>query len=338
MSEPVAPVRCLVTGATGYIGSRLVAALAHDGVAVTATARSTDKLDGFDFPEQVGRAELDVSDEQSCRQAFAAAAEQLGGTVTAAYFLVHSIGEGDFAEQDLESARVFAAAAKDAGVARIVYLGGFVPHDEELSEHLESRADVGDALGEAGGVDLVWLRAAIVLGAGSTSYELVRHVAERVPVIPLPSWMKHPVAPIAVDDVLHYLRRAGDPDVVPAGNYEISNGESPTYDRLLRTYATSHGLRRLWLPFPPVPPRFVARIASWLTPLPHELTADLVLSLPNSMASHDDRIRALVPDPPDGLTSVAEALRRSTRPERLRGVFATADPLTLADTDPDWAR
>ena len=177
-----------------------------------------------------------------------------GGAVTVAYFLVHSIGEGDFAAQDLDSARTFAAAARDAGVERIVYLGGFVPDDDELSEHLESRADVGDALGEAG-VELVWLRAAIILGAGSTSFELIRHLVDRVPVIPIPSWMNHPISPIAVPDVLHYLKAAGEPDTVPAGGYDISNGQQPTYAELIKTYAASRQLRRLWLPFPPVPPR-----------------------------------------------------------------------------------
>src|SRR4051812_47761503 len=121
------PPRCLVTGATGYIGSRLVASLARDGIAVTASARDTGKLDGFDFPATVGRVALDVADEQSCHRAFSDAAARLGGPVTVAYFLVHSIGEGDFAEQDLDSARQFAAAAAAAGVGRMVYLGGFVP-------------------------------------------------------------------------------------------------------------------------------------------------------------------------------------------------------------------
>lgn len=134
---------------------------------------------------------------------------------------------------------------------RIVYLGGFVP-DEELSEHLESRADVGAAPQEAG-AELVWLRAVIILGDGSTSYELIRHIAERVPVIPIPTWMNHPVSPIAVSDVLHYLQAAADTDL-PAGAYDISNGERLTYAELIRSFVAQAGLRRCRIPFPPVPP------------------------------------------------------------------------------------
>jgi uncharacterized protein YbjT (DUF2867 family) len=323
--------RCLVTGSSGYIGSRLVVQLERAGHQVHATARDVAKLADFDWPDSVTELSLDVSDADSCRQAFTAA-----GDVEVAYFLVHSIGEGDFATHDLDSARAFAAAARDAGVSRIVYLGGFVPPQEDLSEHLESRADVGDALGQAG-VELVWLRAAIVLGGGSTSYELVRHIADRVPVIPLPTWMDHPVSPIAVTDVLHYLVAAADRDLLPAGAYEVSNGERPTYAGLIKAYAAEAGLRRLWLPFPPVPPRLVATIASWLTPLPRELTADLVMSLPNSMDSHDDRIRSIVPDPDGGLTSSREALRRAHQGSRTSGVGSSADTLHRVSTDPAWS-
>ncbi|WP_375489875.1 NAD(P)H-binding protein [uncultured Jatrophihabitans sp.] len=328
------PVHALVTGATGYVGSRLVAALADSGITVTASARDAAKFDRFDFPEQVHRVELDVADHGSCVDAFAAAHERAGIAVTVAYFLVHSIGEGDFAEQDLDSARQFASAARAAGVHRIVYLGGLVPANEELSAHLDSRADVGDALGDAG-VELVWLRAAVILGAGSTSFELIRHIADRVPVIPIPTWMNHRVSPIAVDDVLRYLVAAAVAERLPAGSYDISNDDRPTYAELIRAYADDKGLRRWWLPFPPVPPTLVARIASWLTPLPRHLTADLIMSLPNSMDSNDHRIRDLVADAP--LTTVTEALRRCRAPHDVVGVFAARDPLQLVDTDPDWA-
>ncbi|GAB2928616.1 NAD(P)H-binding protein [Rhodococcus aerolatus] len=320
-----------MTGSSGYVGSRLVTALARAGHDVTATARSTTKLDRFDWPSSVTRAELDVSDADSCAAALAGPAE-------VAYFLVHSIGEGDFARHDLDSARTFARAARRAGVRRIVYLGGFVPRHEHLSEHLESRADVGDALGDEPGVELVELRAAIILGAGSTSFELIRHLVERLPVIPLPRWMDHPVSPVAVDDVLHYLVAAADPERVPAGAYDVSNGESPTYSALIRSYARARGRRRVWVPVPAVPPALVARVVSWLTPLPHELTADLVMSLPNTMASNDTRIRDLVPDPEAGLTTIGQAWERIAAGTEPTGTSASSDPLQLSTTDPDWAQ
>lgn len=327
---------CLVTGSSGYIGSRLVASLSRSGAQVTATARDTGKLSRFDFPPSVQRVRLDVADPVSCGRAFAEAAAGTAGPVTTAYFLVHSIGEGNFAEQDLDSARAFAVAARDAGVARMVYLGGFVPDGEDLSAHLASRADVGDALGDAG-VPLVWLRAAVILGAGSTSFELIRHIADRLTVIPLPTWMNRPVSPIAVSDVLHYLGAAADRDGLPAGAYDISGGEAPSYAALIRAYADGRGLQRLWVPFPPVPPEVVAAFVSRITPLPRALAADLVLSLRNSMSADSSRIRALVPDPVGGLTTVAEALRRALDPAIPVGVWATTDPLRLTDTDPSWA-
>ena len=321
-----------MTGASGYVGSRLVASLAEAGHAVTATARDAEKLQTFDWPDGVDRLELDVTDPASIRRAFASAPG-----VDVAYFLVHSIGEGDFAQADLDSARRFAATAGEAGIGRIVYLGGFVPDDEQLSEHLESRAEVGDALGEDARVELVWLRAAVILGAGSTSYELVRHIADRFPVIALPTWMSHPMAPIAIDDVLYYLTAAADPALLPAGAYDISNAEQLSYADLLKAYARARGLRRVWLPFPPVPPRWVATVASRLTPLPRKLTADLIMSLPNTMTSHDSRIRELVPDPAGGLTTVAAAIDRAGSRTRPGGVAHTTDPLQITDTDPDWA-
>ena len=325
--------RCLVTGSSGYVGSRLVAALAEAGYDVIATARNAEKLQDFDWPVSVERVELDVTDRSSIHRAFASSSP-----IDVAYFLVHSIGEGDFAEADLESARQFTAAASEAALARIVYLGGFVPDGEELSEHLESRADVGAALGDGAGVELVWLRAAIILGAGSTSFELVRHIADRFPIIALPTWMNHPVAPIAIDDVLYYLTAAADPEMLPAGAYDITNGEQPSYGDLLKAYARARGLRRVWVPFPAVPARLVAFIASRLTPLPRDLVADLIMSLPNTMSSRDHRIRDLVPDPPGGLTSIDDALARTEpQPDPPAGIADSPDPLLLTDTDPEWA-
>lgn len=326
-------LHALIIGSSGYVGSRLVAHLAAAGHDVTATARNLDKLARFDFPDSVRPVRMDVTSAQSCRSAL----DQVPH-VDVAYYLVHSIGGDDFAERDLDSANTFAAAATGAGVARIVYLGGFVPAGEELSEHLESRADVGEALNSTA-VDLVWLRAAVILGAGSTSYELIRYLAERLPIIPLPKFMTHPVAPIAVDDVLGYLTAAADPDVVPPGHYDISNGESLTYSDLIRQYAEHQHLRRWWVPLPFISAGLAAPLVSMLTPIPRDMVADLVQSLRNTMDSHDHAIRDLVPDPPAGLTVLSTAIDRASTSEgfKARGVSESPDPLQLTTTDPRWA-
>ena len=323
----------LVAGSSGYVGSRLIPALERAGHRVVATARDAGSLDRFDFPDTVQRVDLDANDAESCRAAFAAA-----GQVDVAYYLIHSIGGDDFADRDQDAAQTFIDAAARAGVTRVVYLGGFVPQGEELSEHLDSRADVGDALDETS-VDLVWLRAAVILGAGSTSYELVRYLAERLPVLPLPIWMRHPVAPIAVDDVLRYLVASADTARVPAGHYDIFNGETMTYADLIKTYAAANGRRRWWVRLRGISPGFAAPVVSRLTPIPQALVADLVESLANTMSSQDTSIREHVPDPEGGLTTLAEAIDRACIEPGFvpHGVYATTDPLRLTDSDPDWA-
>lgn len=326
-------VTTLVAGSSGYVGARLVAALVAAGHDVVATARDPAKLDGFDWPATVGRLALDVSSAAECDRAFAEA-----GRVDVAYYLIHSIGDADFAERDLQDARSFAKAAEGHGVGRIVYLGGFVPGGEQLSEHLSSRADVGRALGETG-VPLVWLRAAVILGAGSTSYELIRYLAERVAVVPMPTWIEQRVSPIAIDDVLRYLVAAGDPGLVPAGAYDISNGESLTYADVIKRYAEVNGLRRVWLPLPAVSTTLAAPVVAELTPIPKELVIDLVHSLANSMEAAESRIRSLVADPAGGLTTLDDAIVRAAVGADFvpAGVCASADPLQLTATDPPWA-
>jgi len=316
-----------VTGSTGYVGSRLVGELHRGGHEVVAVGRSLDKLHATDWPGDVERVEMDVHDPDSCRRALDAA-----GDVDVLYYLVHSVGGDDFAERDVESARAVAEAAAGAGVGRIVYLGGLVPRGEELSEHLGSRADVGDAL-TASGVDTVWLRASIIIGAGSTSYEFVRQLVDRLRVVPLPRWMKGDVQPIAVCDVLSYLVAAAAD--VPPGAYDIAGPDTMGYDELVRTYADVAGLRRTFVPVRGVTPGMAAPIVARLTDVPTEMVDDLVRSMENSMTADDDAIRrSVAPD----LTSVADALRESlaTPVDRL-GSYATTQPLHLSAADPAWA-
>ncbi len=326
-------MRALVTGATGYVGSRLVSALVREGFEVLATARSLDKLERVGWSADVDEAEMDVSDGDSTRDALAG-----HGRIDVAYYLVHSIGDQDFAAQDRAAAANFAERAARAGVGRIVYLGGFVPGGEELSEHLASRDEVGQELADTG-LDLVWLRAAVIIGAGSTSYEMIRYLADRLPVVPIPTWVNHDVAPIAIDDVLRYLVAAAH---IPPGTYDVTGPDTLPYKKLFSAYSKAAGLTRLMVPTPGVPTGLAGAVIGRLTPLPATLAEDLVDSMHNTMTGDSGPIRALVPDPPQGLTTVAAAMARAqqrpgTGRDDLAAVDDLPDPLQLAATDPQWA-
>ena len=174
----------------------------HDVVAAT---RNPDRLADFGWHDQVTGVVLDAHDEASAKKAFADA-----GPIDVLYYLVHGIGQPDFRDADNLAAANVANAAKDAGVRRIVYLGGFVPDDDELSEHLISRAEVAHALSVEGGPDVVWLGAAMIIGSGSTSFEMLRYVGDRFVLIPMPAWSANPMDPISIRDVLYYLVAAAD--------------------------------------------------------------------------------------------------------------------------------
>ncbi|MGB8207520.1 MAG: NAD(P)H-binding protein [Mycobacterium sp.] len=327
-------MRILVTGATGYVGSRLVTALVADGHEVLTATREPARLERMGWFDDVSPLALDASDAESVHEAFAAA-----GQVDVVYYLLHAIGQPGFRDADRAAAGNVAAAAKDANVHRIVYLGGFVPDDPDgaLSEHLTSRAEVAQALTIDGGPEVVWLGAALIFGAGSTSFEMLRYVGDRFPVIPIPAWMDNPIDPISIRDVLHYLVAAADAGQVPAGAYDIAGPDRTSYHALLETYAQISGKWHTSLPAPGVN----TALASWITavalPVPEGLAADLVESLDHPMQAAGSGLRDLVPDPPDGLLPVDEAITRALSSRRPLPVNALADPHHLADSDPAWA-
>jgi uncharacterized protein YbjT (DUF2867 family) len=324
-----------VTGATGYVGSRLITVLLQAGHEVLAATRDPARLVRFGWHDDVTVLKLDASDADSARAALAGA-----GPIDVVYYLVHAIGQPGFRDADRVAAGNVVAAAKDANVRRIVYLGGFVPvdpDDGELSEHLTSRAEVAEALTVDGGPEVVWLGAAVIFGAGSTSFEMLRYVGDRFPVIPIPKWMDNSIDPISIRDVLHYLVAAADAERVPPGAYDIAGPDTTSYHELLKTYARISGKWHTGLPVWGVGTAVASRITAIALPVPDGLAADLVESLDYPMRASGIGLRELVPDPPGGLLPTGEAIARSLSNRRPVPVDQLADPHHLADSDPGWA-
>jgi len=324
-------VRILVTGATGYVGSRLVSALLNEGHDVIVASRNVDRLADFGWFDRVARVYLDAANEDSVSSAFGVA-----GRIDVVYYLVHGIGQPDFRDADNRAAANVASAARDAGVRRIVYLGGFVPDVDELSEHLTSRAEVAHALTVDGGPEVVWLGAAMILGAGSMSFEMLRYVGDRFLVIPMPPWTDNPLDPISIRDVLYYLVAALD-ERVPAGAYDIHGPDRTTYGQLMLSYARVSGRWRRGLPVPGVDVSVLSRVTAATLPVPGGVAANLVESLDHPMMASADGLRGLVPDPPGGLVGIDDAITLSLSGGKPRPVDGLADPHHLADTDPGWA-
>jgi uncharacterized protein YbjT (DUF2867 family) len=331
-------LRCLVTGASGYIGGRLVPELLRAGHTVRCMARDPGKLSDRPWSDQVEIAVADAMDESAVRRAMEG--------VDVAYYLIHSLGTGaSFEQRDRIAARIFAAAAKAAEARRIVYLGGIISgRPDQLSPHLRSRAEVGDIM-LSSGVPTAVLQAAVIIGSGSASFEMLRYLTERLPAMITPKWASTRIQPIAVHDVLRYLTGSA---TLPAGvsrRFDIGGPDVVTYAEMMRRYAEVAGLTpRLIVQVPLLTPRLSSLWVGLVTPVPASLAMPLVESLRNEVVCSEHDIAEHVPDPPGGTLSldqaIALALRHtrdgevSTRWSSAATPGAPSDPLP---TDPSWA-
>lgn len=328
---------CLVTGATGYVGGRLVPELLTAGYGVRAMARTPEKLDGRPWRGDVEVTHADAQDADDVRRAMEG--------VDVVYYLLHSIGTGrGFVDTERRTAENIAGAARDAGVSRIVYLGGLDPTGEELSDHLASRAEVGRVLLESG-VPTVVLRAGVIIGSGSASFEMLRYLTERLPVMVTPRWVHTRIQPIAIRDVLRYLVAcAGLPSDVNRG-FDIGGPDVLTYlDMMQRFAAVAELPRRRILPVPVLSPGLSSHWVNVVTPVPRGLARPLVESLRNTAVASEHDIATYVPDPPEGLIgyerSVELALSKVQNldvPTTWSSASTAGAPSEPLPSDPDWA-
>ena len=330
-------MRVLVTGATGYVGGRLAPRLLDEGHQVRVMTRSAQRLRDVPWARRTEVVQADALDAATLPAA-------LDG-IEVAYYLIHSIDTGDaFSDTDRRAARTFAAAARDAGVRRIVYLGGMQQHGSQMSDHLSSRAEVGDILIESG-VPTAVLQAAVIVGSGSASFEMLRYLTERLPAMITPRWVHTRIQPIAIRDVLRYLVACAGlpPDV--SRRFDIAGPDVLTYVQMMQRYAQVAGLRRRWIvPVPVLSPRLSSHWVNLVTPVPGRIARPLVESLTTEVVAQEHDIASYVPDPPEGLIGFDESVRLALVKIRAADVEtrwadatwpgAPSDPFP---TDPEWS-
>ena len=329
--------RILVTGASGYVGGRLVTALLEDGASVRVFVRDQKKAQSNSWASSVEIATGNASDYQSSLKA-------LTGIHTA-YYLLHSINAGtNFDKIESEMATNFAKAAQEAGVKQIIYLGG-INNDLKSSKHLNSRANTGRSLASTS-VPVMEMRAGIIIGSGSASFEMLRHLTHRLPVMTTPKWVMNKTHPIAVRDVLWYLKSAAKLEKPVSGIFDIGGPEVLTYADMMQKFAKLSGLRkRLIIKVPVLTPNLSSLWIGFVTPVPTTLARPLVGSLISEVVADPAKsIDHLIPKPAEGLIDVSTAItlalsKVSSNSVSTRWSDATAPfaPWQKAQSDPDWA-
>ena len=331
-------MRVLVTGATGYVGGRLIPALLSEGHEVRCLTRDARRLRDLPWRGQVDIVEADVLDREGLAAALA--------DIDVAYYLVHALGTGrDFEQSDRRAAQNFAAAADAQQVGRLVYLGGLAPAATELSPHLRSREEVGEIF-LAAATPAAVLRAAVILGSGSASFEMLRYLTERLPAMVTPRWVGNLVQPIAIRDIVRYLAACATalPQALNRA-FDVGGPDVLTYAEMMRRYAALAGLRRrLIVPVPVLSPSLSSHWVGLVTPVPNSIARPLVESLRHEVVCREHDIAQWVADPPQGLVSFDDAVRLAlahvrdgdvvTRWSNATLTGAPSDPLP---TDPTWS-
>ncbi|HEY0248830.1 MAG TPA: SDR family oxidoreductase [Gryllotalpicola sp.] len=329
--------RALVIGATGYLGGRLTPRLLAAGYRVRVLARDTSRARAFPWSEECEIVEGSADDDEALTPAC--------DDVDVLYYLVHSMSSGKgFEETDERAAHAVAEAAATADVRRIVYLGALHPTDVELSPHLRSRVHVGEIFLEAPVPALV-LQAGIVIGSGSASFEMIRHLTEVLPYMPAPRWVRNRIQPIAVRDVLHYLLGAARVEQGLNAAVDIGGPDVLRYGQMMNGYAVEAGLpQRAIAPLPVLTPNLASLWVNLVTPVPRSIARPLIASLQNECVVKGHSIDEIIPPPPGGLTPYRRAVRLAL--QRLDADLvetswvdtelnsAPSDPLP---SDPDWA-
>lgn len=332
MNEASRP-RVLVTGATGYVGGRLTPLLVDEGFQVRVLVRSAAKVRNTTW---IGRAEVVEGDALDM-----GALDRALSEVDVAFYLLHSISTGaKFDDLEASMARRFAEAASRAGVKRIVYLGG-IANDERLSKHLASRRSVGQVLASTG-VPVIELRAGIIIGSGSASFEMLRYLTEHLPAMVTPRWVDNPTQPIAVVNMLHFLVAAARAPQEVRGVFDVGGAETLTYREMMTRYAKVAGLRRrIIVRVPLLTPRVSSMWVGLVTPVPASIARPLIDSLINKVVVDPKKsVLNVLPPPPDGLLTfdqaVKRAIERTNAPTRWTDASRPWVAWDVAVTDPAW--
>lgn len=331
-------MRVLVTGATGYLGGRLVPRLIDAGHTVRVLVRNPRKLRDVPWRDDVETVVGDLTDAATLSDAVA--------DIDALYYLVHAMGaKGDFEEIEKLSATNLAEAAKSAGVSRIVYLGGLHPEGEvgELSRHLRSRAEVGRILMDSG-VPTIAFNAGVVIGSGSASFEMIRHLTEVLPYMPAPQWVRNFIQPIAVRDVLYYLVSALELPTELNRSFDIGGPDVLRYGQMMNGYALEAGLhQRPIASLPVLTPWLASQWVNLVTPIPRLLAVPIIESLQFDCVVRDDSVSDFIPEPEGGLTGYRASVRLALVKMRDGEVETSWQDATVAGapsdpipSDPEW--